>query len=158
LHEADYAKIRAAWDAFKEGVAPAKPKLAEAEVRILDKAPPGRPFAPGTHSCIFGHINSIPKDVLAAFDEVRRVDGVQSIQLGQFSNSHNAPAKPYLQVQASKLPGIIDGKLHAKGPKGTIQQFQVKVADPSRRDAVLRAMIPHLNSRGCLRGVNFSRD
>ena len=48
--------------------------------------------------------------------------------------------------------------IYDKGDKGTLQDFQLRVADPKMRDAVLSAMIQHLNSQGYIRSVVFSAD
>ncbi len=154
LHETDYDAVRQAWE--RHGKPIAAPLTAPGQQLTL--ALPQVHTTPlkvkvhtiGGHSTIWGK-KGVGDGARAIFDAIRCVDGITEIVLGPFSNSNSPPAKPHVRIQASKTPHLIDGRCYDKGVKGTLQTFQVRVADPTARDAVLQVLRQHLEKQGHIR-------
>lgn len=154
LHETDYDAIRLAWERHgKPVVAPAPvpgQQLTLAMPQVHPEPLKVKVHSVGTHSTIWGK-KGIGDDAKPIFKAMCCVDGITEIVLGPFSNSNSPPAKPHVRLQASKTPHLIEGKCYDKGPRGTLQTFQIRVADPIARDAVLQVLRDHLERLGHIR-------
>lgn len=159
LHQADYEAIRRAWERHAEAKTGKvlAPSIVEAPVvpaMIHDKPLEVKLRSQHQHSTIWG--NSVGSQAMRIFDEIKRVEGITEIVFRQFSNTGSPPSKPHVRVQASKQAHIIEGKCYDNGKKGTLQTFQIRVANPAQRDAVLLALREHLTSAGHIRAIVFS--
>jgi hypothetical protein len=104
----------------------------------------------GTHRTIWGK-NAIGRDAELIFEEMKRVEGIVEIVFGPFRNTHAPPAKPHVRLTASRTAHIIDGKCYDHGKCGTLQTFQVRVANPQTRDQILEVLRKHLTCHGHMR-------
>lgn len=152
VHEADYDAIRRSWEGH-----PATPKMAsEAEFvpQVHERPLEIAIRSSGTHSTIWG--NKVDPDAARIFNEIAKVEGIVGILLTQFTNTGSPPSKPHVRLTASTTPGIIEGKCYAKGKKGTLQTFQIRVANVDHRDSILAVLRTHLEAQGHIRSVVFS--
>jgi nucleoside 2-deoxyribosyltransferase len=150
-NETDYEAIRHAWEAFSSGQ-PARIEVAAPAPAVHDQPLRVAVRSQGTHRTIWGK-NAIGRDAERIFHEMKRVEGIVEIVFGPFTNTHSPPVKPHVRLTASRTPYVIDGKCYDKGEYGTLQTFQVRVADPQGRDQVLDVLRRHLTSSGHMRPV-----
>lgn len=145
----DYDQIRRAWDRHEDG----KPREAPASpahgIFVSEKPLETPVHTVGNHSMIWGH--RIGADAARIFAEIVRVNGITEVVFGPFKNTGNPPRKPHVRLVASKTPTHIEGTCYDKGPKGTLQTFQIRVADPDQRDTILKVVRDHLVSLGHVR-------
>lgn len=93
-----------------------------------------------SHGTIWGNtiqrLEDIPStDARRVLGNITSVQGITRITLGQFG--HKSPRnKCQARVDESKTPYAIEGKLYDRGPKGTMQSFQVWVQSDETRPAV----------------------
>ena len=83
------------------------------------------------HATIWGktvrRLDDIPSaDARSVFKSIASVQGITRITLGQFGHKGSRTGCQ-AQVGVSRTPCVIEGKLYDKGPKGTMQSFQVWV-------------------------------
>lgn len=152
LYETDYDAIRRAWEEYREGgrrdggekvrTPLPRPVVHDAPLEIRRRS-----FH--NHSTIWG--NRIGSDAARIFDEIARVDGITEIVFGEFKNTGSPPSRPHVRLKASKTLNIIEGVCYDKGKKGTLQTFQVRVANPAARDSVLEVLREHLEAIGHIR-------
>ncbi len=154
LHETDYDAVRLAWERHGKPVTVPTAPAGQQLTLVLPQVHPTplrvKIHTIGGHSTIWGR-KGIGEEARVIFDAMRCVDGITEIVLGPFSNSNSPPAKPHVRLQASKTPHLIEGKCYDKGPRGTLQTFQIRVADPGGREAVLQVLRDHLERLGHIR-------
>lgn len=145
--------LEAAWHehvAARHASAPAEPA---AEPRRDAGAPRVvRVHAAKSHATIWGKtvksIRDIPSDeARRALQVVVDVDGVSEIVLRAMSRQSAAPAGR-IHVAMSMNPLVLEGKLFDKGPKGTLQAFQVKVDREEMKAQILGRIKDGLEKRG----------
>lgn len=150
-NEEDFERIRLAW----EGQPAKEPAATAGGVPVGPSIQPEPQLIPvrtqGTHSTIWGHLHQMDARARVIFDEMRRVDGLTEIVLGPFQNTGSPPSRPHVRLLASKTPHLIEGKMYSQGKKGTLQTFQIRLADPRLRDATLVVLRGHLLSLGYIR-------
>lgn len=155
--QGDYEAIRRAWERHAE-MKCGKVQAPVVEAAVLSVPIHDAPLDVRLHSrghkTIWG--NRMSSDALQIFGEIMRIEGLSEIVLGPFSNTGSPPAKPHVRIQASKQPTIIEGKCYDKGSHGTLQTFQVRVANSAQRDAILATLRAHLIERGHIRSIVFS--
>jgi transcriptional regulator NrdR family protein/nucleoside 2-deoxyribosyltransferase len=154
LQEADYDRIRAAWEEYSNARRATKQAVLDTilkEIQIHD-APLKIPWRRvGNHSLIWG--NEVGSEARRIFFDISRVTGIVEVRFGQFKNTGAPPAKPHVRLQASKSGNIIEGVCYDNGRKGTLQTFQIRVADEQSRDAILTRLREHLLSCGHIRST-----
>ena len=113
--------------------------------------PPSNPFRAGrvpiscgkSHATIWGRTVRSLKDVPSSAREVLRsvssVPGITEIRLTEF-NSKESRSRCQAWAGASPTPYVIEGKLYDRGPKGTMQGFQVWVQFDDNKETVTAEM------------------
>lgn len=148
-HDTDYEAIRLAWQEYESAGSgkQTKPRLA---VPVIHDQPLSVPLRnTGGHSLVWG--NRIGGDALKIFEEISRIDGITEIVFGRFANTGAPPSKAHVRLQASNKSGSIDGRCYDHGKKGTLQMFEIHVANKLLRDTVLGTLRKHLTERGMIR-------
>ena len=93
-----------------------------------------------SHGTIWGNtvqrLEDIPSsEALHVFRSIVSVQGITRITLGQFGRkAHRSACQA--SVGVSKTAFVIEGKLYDKGPKGTVQSFQVWVQADEAKQSV----------------------
>ncbi|MCW5943406.1 MAG: hypothetical protein KIS66_14335 [Fimbriimonadaceae bacterium] len=150
----DYDQIRRAWESHEAHDKPREEVAAPTRGIAVAEKPLETPVhTVGNHSTIWGH--RIGPEAWRIFEEIVRVNGITEVVFGPFQNTGNPPRKPHVRLVASKIPNHIEGKCYDKGPKGTLQTFQIRVANPEERDTILRVVRDHLVSLGHVRSSAF---
>lgn len=98
-----------------------------------------------SHATIWGKtvrsIDDVPsppaRDV---FRIISSVPTVTSITLGQFGHKEKRNTCQAIVFQESPTPYVIEGKLHDRGDKGTVQSFHVRVQSDSVKKEVTEAI------------------
>ena len=101
-----------------------------------------------SHGTIWGNtvkrLNDIPSsETRRVFQSVMEVHGITQILLTAFGR-RGERASCGATVKDSKTPFVIEGILFDKGEKGTMQTFQVRVQDDSRKNRILNDIITKL--------------
>lgn len=148
---ADYDAIRVAWEAYKEGKSKRKLQDLIALRATIHDRPLDVRISSGPHSLIWGH--KVGAEAARIFEEIAKVEGITEIRFGPFRNAGPPPARPHVRLQASKTANLIDGNCYDHGTKGTLQTFQIRVADDDKRDGVLAALRFHLQNLGLIRAA-----
>jgi len=154
-HEADYDAIRRAWDEHKANNAQQRrfKELASLPQVVVHAKPLEVQLSTaGTHSTIWGS-GKVGPGAREIFDEMKRVSGLTQIRLGRFANTSSPPSKPHVRLSASTTSNLIEGKMYDRGPKGTLQTFQIHVADERQRDDILDTLRRHLEGKGHIRAA-----
>ncbi len=111
-------------------------------------------FSPKSHGTIWGRtvkdLRDIPSDdARRVFEIIRRTPGITRINLGRFGRQ-DSRSTCKATVITSKTPCVIEGKLFDRGPKGTMQTFQVRVQFDSDKGEILQDIIKKLEEDGLL--------
>lgn len=77
------------------------------------------------------------------------VEGIAEIRLTAMSKGSKALAGR-VKLETSTTPGLIEGRLHAPGPKGDVQCFQVRLHDPRRTTQTFERIEEVLRAAGAL--------
>lgn len=145
----DYDQVRRAWDRHEDG----KPREVSAVpsygICVAERPLETPVHSVGNHATIWGH--RIGAEAARIFQEIVRVNGITEVVFGPFKNTGNPPRKPHVRLVASKTPTHIEGRCYDKGPRGTLQTFQIRVADAEQRDTILKVVRDHLVSLGHVR-------
>jgi len=153
--QTNYEAIRLAWEARSQqaplDAPPAAMTPQDRSITVHEKPLKVRVGSVGTHSTIWGHRPGA--QAAAILLEMARVEGLSEIRLTQFTNTGSPPNKPHVRLQASRTPGVIEGRMYDKGPKGTLQTFQVIVSNAVERDLILEALRKLMLSLGHMRPV-----
>jgi nucleoside 2-deoxyribosyltransferase len=151
--DVDYDAIRRAWEGHSAKGRAARVTFSAlaGTIKIHDEPLDVRVQSRGTHSTIWGTRSTPGREASLIFNEVRRVEGIAEVCFGPFENTHSPPNKPHVKLSASKVATLIEGRCYDKGPKGTLQRFQIHVHDAHRRDAILARLRSHLQDRGMMR-------
>jgi transcriptional regulator NrdR family protein/nucleoside 2-deoxyribosyltransferase len=156
IAEVDYDAIRRAWETHEDGrtITFSADPLKGTAVKVHEAPLEVRVTNSGNHSTIWGKgMKAVPTDVLAIFDEIRKVEGIGEIRFGEFSGKPKPSPKPHVRLAASKTPNLIEGKIYSHGVKGTMQTFRIKVLNPEDRDAILVTLREHLFAKGMVRSL-----
>lgn len=154
LNVIDYYSIRRAWERFDRKEAQTQRISQTLRPKVHDQPLEVKVHSLGTHSTIWGR--GIGREAAPIFEAITCVEGITEVVLRAFSNTGSPPAKPHVRLSASKVPGVIDGVCFDKGPKGTKQTFQIRVANHDSRDQTLAVLREHLTSKGHIRSIVFS--
>ena len=105
------------------------------------------------HATIWGktvrRIEDIPsKPARDIFRSISAVRYVTSITLGQFGHKEKRSTCQAIVFQESPTPYVIEGKLHDRGDKGTVQSFHVRVQSDSVKKEVTEAIERALRKEG----------
>ncbi len=109
-----------------------------------------------SHATIWGskieRLEEIPSaEARRVFRSIGSVPGITSITLGQFGHK-GSRSSCQASVGTSKTPFVIEGKLFDKGPKGTMQSFQVRVQADEAKQAVAERIEEVLRQEGTWAG------
>ena len=127
-----------------------------ARVDAVRDRPPQDPVLAGrvpisshkSHGTIWGSavksLDHLPSpDARKIFTTISSVSGITAIRLGQFGRK-GSRTTCQAWVGDSPTPHVIAGKLYDKGPKGTVQGFQVHVQFDERKYEVIAKIIEAL--------------
>ena len=151
-HRADVAEVVAEW---RGGRARKKTSLegGRGPAAAPERSAVRVPVSCGkSHGTIWGKTVTRLEDIPSAkareaLSEICRVPGITRISLGRFGRKERRAACGALVVR-SDARFVIEGKLFDDGPKGTMQAFQVRVQDDSRKDAVAADVRAALEAAG----------
>lgn len=109
-----------------------------------------------SHATIWGNKIERLEDIPSAearriFQCIGSVSGITGITLRKFGHK-GTRSGCQASVAASKTPAVIEGKLFDKGPKGTMQSFQVRVQDDAAKQAIAEAIEAVLRHQGTWAG------
>ena len=104
-----------------------------------------------SHGTIWGktmnNLQNIPSaDARRVFEIIQQVPGITRITLGPFGRQESRPSCK-ATVSKSTTPCVIEGKLFDRGPKGTMQSFQVWVQFDSNKETVQTKIVDKLEEQ-----------
>ena len=105
-----------------------------------------------SHGTVWGasvpSLADIPSaDARSVFRKIVSVSGITRITLGPFGRKGER-RECMAWVGLSRTANVIEGKLYDRGPKGTLQSFQVHVQSDDARSAVRRQIEDVLRDAG----------
>lgn len=109
-------------------------------------------ISPKSHATIWGkgvkELRDIPSaDAREVFRIIMSVPGLVAITLGQFGHKSSRKSCQAM-VMASPTPRVIEGVLYARGDKGTMQSFQLRVQDERQKARILQELELKLTEAG----------
>jgi len=157
LRHDDFSGIREVWERHDVSRRAIPDELKRSKPPVVHSKPLRVAVRSGkSHASIWGKtvksLKDIPRPASRFFGALCRVEGIAEIRLTRMSTGPKATGVRG-EILASKSPGIIEGRCYDNGPKGQIQQFQIRVHDPDRTEAIRLEVVRHLASAGLL----FSR-